>query len=70
MFGFNHYSQDGVDAAAAEAARDAAISAARDNFMARHGMISETEVAANAASSSASDSGNLVAGAAVGTVPQ
>jgi hypothetical protein len=39
MFGFNHYAQMAGDAAAADAMREAAIAQARDNFMARHGLV-------------------------------
>lgn len=52
MFGFNHYAQSAGDMAAADAMREAAIAQARDNFMARHGIV-ETADASSAGAAAA-----------------
>lgn len=52
MFGYNHYSAVAADQAAADAMREAAVAQARDNFMARHGMV-------QTADASSSDAGQL-----------
>lgn len=45
MFGYNHYSAVAADQAAADAMRDAAVAQARDNFMARHGIVQVADAA-------------------------